>query len=814
METRSSLTRTASAITLALIALLLTATPVLADGIIIPRPPICLECPEPPPPEPVWLTIKYHHVEVTIKDQVAVTHVDQVFINESQWQIEGTYVFPLPVDAAISDFAMWVDGEKFEGELLDRDQARRIYEEIVRQRRDPALLEYIDRGAFRVSIFPIPAGEERQVELEYSQVLPVDGGLVRYTYPLNTERFSARPLEDVSVSVSIDSPDAIKAIYSPSHKVVVDRDGDYRARVGYEERNVLPDQDFELVYTVSPEDVGLNLLSYKDGDADGFFLMLIAPQVEVDETQVVDKDVLLILDTSGSMEGEKLEQAKKSLIFVLEHLNEGDRFNITDFSTGVRQYARNPQPSSQRGEAISWVRGLTAGGGTDINRALLETLASVDPERPTILIFLTDGQPTEGEVETDRILANFANSTRPNVRLFTFGVGDDVNAILLDTLAQEQRGASGYVRPGQRIDEQVSAFYAKVSTPLLADIAIEVDGVHIEDVYPYPLPDLFAGTQLVVVGRYREGGPALIRLTGQVNTRAQPFTYEGYFEHGGGGRLGERNANNFIPRLWATRKIGYLLNQIRLHGENRELVDEIVELSIRYGIVTPYTSYLVQEDADVLTREGRQIIADEEYRAQSAAPAAEVGAEAVEKAVEQEAIRGADLAEAPAGEAAEVVKIVGDKTFVHRNGLWTDTIFDPSQMTTQKVGFGSETYFGLLAARPDMGVYFALGDRVIVVVDGLAYEVAEGDGGPVTLPPTPASGTPAEATPTSRPVSSNTTQPTPTPRPAGSDRQPTPRAGQDQSNRTGPSSLCPGTVLTGLVLVPLAGLGLRRRKRR
>jgi Ca-activated chloride channel family protein len=602
--------------------------------------------------------------------------------------------------------------------------------------------------------------------------------------------------------------------------VVVDRDGDYRARVGYEERNVLPDQDFELVYTVSPEDVGLNLLSYKDGDADGFFLMLVAPQVEVDRRQVVDKDVLLILDTSGSMEGEKLEQAKESLIFVLEHLNEGDRFNITDFSTGVRQYARNPQPASQRGEAAAWVRGLSAGGGTDINRALLETLASVDPERPTILIFLTDGQPTEGEVETDRIMANFANATvrlsspksRPNVRLFTFGVGDDVNTILLDTLAQEQRGASGYVRPGQRIDEEVSAFYAKVSTPLLADIAIEVEGVHIEDMYPYPLPDLFAGTQLVVVGRYRDGGPSLIRLTGQVNAQGQQFTYEGYFERAGGDRPGERDASSFIPRLWATRKIGYLLNQIRLHGESRELVDEIVELSIRYGIVTPYTSYLVQEDADVLTREGRQSIADEEYKLQSAAPAAEAGAEAVEKAVEQEAIRGADRAEAPAGEAAEVVKIVSDKTFIHRDGLWTDTTFDPSRMTTQKVGFGSETYFSLLAARPDMGVYFALGDRVIVVVDGVAYEVAEGDSGPITLPPTPASGTPAGATPTPRPVASNTTQPTPTPRPTGSDTQPTPRAGQDESNRTGPSSFCPGIALTGLVLLPLAGFGMYRRK--
>jgi len=807
MNTVSNFTRMALALAFALGATLLLMTPVFADGIIIPEPPICIDCPEPPPPQPVWLTIKYHDVEVTIRDQVAVTHVDQVFVNESKWQIEGTYVFPLPADAAISDFAMWVDGQKFEGELLDRDQARRIYEDIVRQRRDPALLEYIDRGAFRVSIFPIPPGEERRVELEYSQVLPVDGGLVRYTYTLNTERFSARPLEDVSVSVTIESPDPIKAIYSPSHSVVVDRDGDYRARVGYEERDVLPDQDFELVYTVSPEDVGLNLLSYRDGDADGFFLMLIAPQVEVDQSQVVDKDVLLILDTSGSMEGEKLEQAKDALIYVLEHLNQGDRFNITDFSTGVRQFARSPQPASQRSEAIAWVRDLTAAGGTDINRALLETLSGADSERPTILIFLTDGQPTEGEVETDRILANLANESRPSVRLFTFGVGDDVNTILLDTLAQEQRGASGYVRPGERIDEEVSAFYAKVSLPLLADIEVEVEGVHIQDTYPYPLPDLFAGTQLVVVGRYREGGPALIRLSGQVNQQEQTFTHEGFFENSGGER--------FIPRLWATRKIGYLLNQIRLHGESRELVDEIVQLSIRYGIVTPYTSYLVQEEADVLTREGRQIIVEEEFNTFSAVPQAVAGEEAVLEAEAKAAIQSADLAEAPAAEVAEVVKIVGDKTFVFRDGVWTDTTFDPSQGTTQKIGFGGEAYFDLLAARPDMGAYFSLGERVIVVVGDAAYEVAEADSGTIDLPPvltsepTPVAG---KATPTPGVVAA-----IPTPTPVTSARSEPPSAPQAQSGESqsgGLGGLCPGTLLPGLVLLPLAAVGFRRRRDR
>ena len=376
------------------------------------------------------------------------------------------------------------------------------------------------------------------------------------------------------------------------------------------------------------------------------------------------------------------------------------------------------------------------------------------------------------------------------MRLFTFGVGNDVNTILLDTLTQEQRGASGYVQPGERIDEEVSAFYAKVSTPLLADIAIEVEGVHIEDVYPYPLPDLFAGSQLVIVGRYRQGGPAKIRLTGQVNEQEQRFIYEGFFETSGG--------DNFIPRLWATRKIGYLLNQIRLHGENRELVDEIVELSIRYGIVTPYTSYLVQEEVDVLTPEGRRTIAADEFNSLSAAPELYTGAEAVEEAEAKAAIQDAERAAAPTSETAEVVKVVGAKAFVYRDGAWIDTTFDPSRLTAQKIGFGSETYFDLLAARPDVGAYLALGDRVVMVVDGMAYEVTEDGEDDIIIPPTP---TPRpdliDATPQTRTDMSAEKQGT-----------------QQESKHSNPGLLCPGTVLAGLVLVPLAGAGLRRKRRK
>ena len=695
----------------AALALFLTnVLPVAADGVIIPdRPDIA------------YLTIKYHRVRVSIEDQVATTHIDQVFVNESGWTVEGTYLFPLPEEAAISEFVMWVDGERAEGEVLTREKARQIYDDIVRRRRDPALLEYVGRDLFQASIFPIPPGDERRIEIEYTEVLPAEGGLIRYVYPLSTEQFSARPLEDVSVSVDITSNEPIKAIYSPSHPVVIDREGEYRARVGWEDRDVAPDKDFALYYTVSEEDLGVNLLSYQERSEDGFFMLLVAPNVEVDDAQILAKDVIFVLDTSGSMEGEKIEQAKDALLFVLDNLNPEDRFNIVEFSTGVRTYSSGLEPARRARDAADWVRDIRAGGGTDINRAMLEALGIADRERPTVVIFLTDGLPTEGVVETDLILNNVKQAAQSNARVFTFGVGDDVNTLLLDTMARELRGASAYVRPGERIDEQVSAFYAKVSTPVLADIELTFRGVRVEDTYPYPLPDLFAGTQLVLVGRYREGGPATVTLEGIVNGRTQRFVYEDLTFRDQGG-------DEFIAPLWATRKIGYLLNQIRLHGESQELVDEIVELSIRYGIITPYTSFLVEEPMRALSREGRDEIANETFQAMATAtPAPAVGGRAVEKAVEQAEMEAAEAPAAPAEAYAQQVQVVGDRAFVMRDGVWTDTTFDPTRMNTVKLPFGSDAFFDLLADHPEVGRYFAVGELVIVVVDGVAYETVPSD---------------------------------------------------------------------------------------
>ncbi|MFN2188505.1 MAG: hypothetical protein ACK2T3_07060, partial [Candidatus Promineifilaceae bacterium] len=355
-----------------------------------------------------------------------------------------------------------------------------------------------------------------------------------------------------------------------------------------------------------------------------------------------------------------------------------------------------------------------------------------------------DGLATEGIVETPRILETVDQQMSDNVRIFSFGVGDDVDTLLLDSLSEQHAGATTYVRPGQQIDEAVSGFYSKVSTPVLADISIDFDNIIVEQMYPQDLPDLFAGTQMIVTGRYREGGPAVITLKGEVNGQEQTFVYEdNSFKRSGG--------EDFIPRLWATRAIGSLLSQIRLHGEDPELVQSVVNLSIRYGIITPYTSYLIEED-DIFSQTSRNTFFEESME-MFEAPAEVSGADAVSEAAAQSVMREAEVAAAPTFSVVskegqvinsdEVMQLVGSKTFVLRDGIWMDTSFDADNQKTQQIGFASDTYFDLISAAPELGQYLALGPQVLVVHQGQAYEIVDGPGQdnvtmPDTKPPEPA----------------------------------------------------------------------------
>lgn len=693
-----------SLINLGVLTALLAAAPGLrADGFIIPSPRPGQDIPP--------LSVKYHHVTVEIVDQVAKTSIDQVFVNHFGRDIEGTYIFPVPEGASVSEFAMYIGNERVKGEILDSREARRVYEDIVRRMRDPGLLEYIGRNLFRARVFPIPASGEKRIQISYTEVLKSDGGLVKYLYPLNTERFSRDPLEDVSVSVRIESRIPILNVYSPSHKVSVRKDGPGRARVGYEDKRVRPDKDFLVYYSLSKDDVGLSFLNWEGPDG-GVFMLLASPRFAAAGERVVNKTIVLVLDSSGSMSGAKMRQAKEAVRFILNHLDRRDEFTLIDFDDGVTAFSETLVPATAEniGRALKFVEAIEDTGGTNINDALLAALARLRTggERPNYVLFLTDGLPTAGTTETADILRNIQKANDARARVFVFGVGNDVNTELLDRISTDHRGTSVYIGEDENLEVAVSSFYEKISSPLLSDLAVTFRGIETSQVYPRSLPDLFKGSQLVLVGKYKGKGPVSVALTGKSGREEKRFVLEGRV-------IAKDDSFNFLPRLWATRRIGYLIEEIRLQGSNQELVDEIRRLGLKYGIVTPFTSFLVTEK--------------EAQALDAAAPAAREaivggvvgGVGAVRAAKATQTFKLEDRA---AQVASERILYKDDKTFYLKDGVWIDSEYTEGAPVTE-FKFNSDAFYKLIAEKPGLAKYLSAGNKLVVVFEGVSYRIVE-----------------------------------------------------------------------------------------
>jgi Ca-activated chloride channel family protein len=538
------------------------------------------------------LAMTGHRVQVAIEDQVAVTKVEQTFRNDTDRPLEATYIFPVPRGASVRKFSMWVDGKEVSGELVEADRARQIYTDIVRRTQDPGLLEYMDGRLLKLRVFPVPARGEQRLSLSYTAVAASEDGLVEYTYPLRAEKGTSA--SELAIDVTLTSQHPIQNIYSPSHSVSVTRAGDRRATVHCD--HAAADRDFQLYYTSAAGDVGLTALLHRpDRTADGHFMLLISPRAELSKQQTLPRDMVFVLDTSGSMQGRRIAQAKAALKFCLSALAPQDRFALIHFATTVTKHTPGlvRAGKQQIQQARHWVDGLEAVGSTDINSALAAALEMRTAERGRTftVVFFTDGQPTIGETNPERILENVAAKNTAETRIFTFGVGDDVNAVLLDRLADRTRSVSTYVREQEDIEAKVSGLYAKISHPVLTNLKLSVGpDVTLSEVYPPQLPDLFHGSQLVVLGRYHGHGHAKVTLSGRAGKETKEFVYEVAFP------TRTKEEKGFVEDLWARRKVGYLLDQIRSHGDNKELVDEVVRLAKRYGIATPYTSYLVVPD--------------------------------------------------------------------------------------------------------------------------------------------------------------------------------------------------------------------------
>lgn len=704
--------------------------PVPAQGLMIPR---CAEtrCRPGTPCRPCvdqgGVARVRSDVRVELASGVLRYEVSETFVNNGGALGEADYVFPLPRNAAFRDLRLMINGELVSGETMDADRARSIYEEIVRSQRDPALVEWFDHGLLRARIFPIAPGERKQVVVRFDVVAERQGDALRIDYFRGTEPRAqqgrpipargngddGQPSNQRTVStfrLRYAASAALGRAYSPTHSLHESREGSWRMFESSGGGAAIT----VLVPRASGSRPAVTVLTHATRRDDQYVMISLSPGES--RAAPAARDVAFVLDVSGSMQGEKMRQAIRAGEALLKTLRPMDYFRIIPFSTEAESFRVSSVPATAANvaAAVQYLRGLRAEGSTNIQAALERALEHEARGIP-IVLFLTDGLPTVGERSQAR-LARMAADLRARARLFTFGLGADVNVALLEELAIEGRGTAQFVRPSESIERVVSLVAQRLGTPALTDLRLEANGVRLRQVYPRLPADVFAGQDLVILARYDGEGRGDIELTGTSAQGAVRIPVNAHFP------ARERD-NAFIARLWAIRRIGYLTAERRRSGPSAEVDDEIRALGQRFGIPTELSSYLVLEPGMERFRDGsarpEAITATGAAANQPGTPpparaSVTTGAQAFESARRSATQRSATTLDATlAADAATNVRNAAGRTFVLRGGVWTDVREAGRDARLVRVQPFSELYFTLMKELPEIGEIFALGERVL-----------------------------------------------------------------------------------------------------
>lgn len=640
---------------------------------------------------------------IAVDDRVARVQVEERFRNGGPAVAEGSYYYPLAGEASFTDFSLWLNDEELRGETMDADKAREIYESIVRRQKDPALLTLAGHGLVRAQVFPIQPGETRRVALRYTQLLTRQGDALRLRYALGLRGSDSA----TELRIEIARGDLYGTPYSPTHTI------DSRTNGGRLDITVSPGNagDVELFLPLRRPVAGATLLTHASGGEDGYFMLLLAPG-PAGRAQAMPRDLTLVVDVSGSMSGTKLEQAKAALQQALGTLGPNDRFRVIAFSGAVRTFRDGPVAATRANltDAREFVDGLAAEGGTNLAGALEAALdAPGDAERLAQIILVSDGIPSVGEQAPERIAGNAA-ARIGRARIFPVGVGHDVNTYLLDRLAAEGRGAVEYVPPGASVESAVGVLLSKLRHPALVDLRIAESPVELVAQQPARLPDLFYGEELVVFGRYRERGSGRLAVAGTRNGTRERVETQATF-------ASSEPGNAFIPRLWAARRIGELTRLIRVEGPSPVFMEEMRDLGLRFGILTEYTSYLVQEPERVANAPP-PMPRLEEARSQTGAAAFDRARRSA-KFAETKTLHSADeVAAGVVGGLGPIVgreapKQVGGRLFVLRDSVWTD-IGNTDRIPITAVASYSPAYFALVRMLPELAPYLSAGEHVLV----------------------------------------------------------------------------------------------------
>ena len=660
----------------------------IALALLLPVPLLAQAPPEPP----IFIDgaqLDLLEIDVDVRDAAAIARYRLHLTNPGDFLAEGRIVVPVPPGSAVTDLVLSGGPETLEGRLLDAGDAERIYQEIVRRLIDPALLQALSDTLYEVRAFPVPPGEA-SVSFTVTTPLTADGDQVRVALPWS--RMSPQPAR-AAVSVDIDVSWEVRAAVAPTYALDSERRDDGRLMLSWESASDwIPSADFTLYLSGGEGLLSTQLLAHRPGDEDGYFTLLFAPDTQPDAR--VDRDVVIVLDVSGSMEGDKLDQARDAAAFILERLGPDDRFAIVAFSRGVEVFGDGLHPAQDAPDAAAFLDHLRAAGGTNIAAAVGTAFDLATGDRPATVVFLTDGLPTVGPEDVASILSIAEGSARPRTQMFTFGVGFDVDTILLDSLASGFLGTSHYVTPDETIDAEVGRLFERIATPVLTNVEIDFQGGGVHDLGPERITGIFAGAQILLTGRYADPGEATVTVRGDTAAGRESFVYDVTFP--------ERNSGDAtVAQLWAQQRVADLITELRVEGVRDSLIAQIVEIATRFGIVTPYTSYLAEEP--VIAFEAGAA-ADAVAEQAAAAPAS--GADAVRAAGGVEDLRSGDFEL-----GADRVRVLGDRSFILRDGVWTDTGYDGSD--PQNVTVGSAAFASLVEAREDLLAASALGPVVI-----------------------------------------------------------------------------------------------------
>lgn len=661
-------------------------------------------------------------VRIELVDRVLHYEITETFVNRGNRVGEADYMFPLPKGAAFQDLKLSINGELVAGETMSSDRARQIYEQIVRQQRDPALLEWMGYGLLRARIFPIAPGEEKKVVVRFQTVAEREGDALRVDYfrgLRNSQRESnGQPEGKTSFFLTYPDEEMFGTAYSPTHSISSSDRGSKRRVEVRDARGEIT----LLIPVRRSTRAAISLLTNAPGNGDGFALITLSPPAFV--PRAVPRDLTFVIDVSGSMSGEKIEQARAAGKQFLRSLSPIDRFRLIDFSSDVRSFRDDYSAATRENirAAERYLDQLEAQGSTNISGALDEALStSVQQGRLPIILFLTDGQPTVGERDAG-VIAFAVEKRRGSRRVFTFGVGADLNVALIEQLAIEGRGTASFVRPDESVERAVGIVASRLTNPLVTDVRLRADGVRLLNMHPSGPVDIFAGEDLVILSRYDGSGDAVLRFDGQTSNGPVSWSIRVNFPS-------RSRENPFVARLWATQRVGYLSAEKRKHGGSKEIDDEIRQLGERYGIPTEFSSYLVVEPGmsrrmNVAGSAGGQLLQVVTTGvAAAAAPSSVQRFEAAKTAAAQRSATSLAAVDAASGLNDEAtIRRVGNFAFVLRDSVWTDIRFKQSASVLRVKAF-SDAYFRLLELTPDLREPFSIGERVIVSGKRMAIEL-------------------------------------------------------------------------------------------